>query len=279
MTADSGPAARTPIDAVALRAAVDPAVWRRIDVVDETGSTNADLIARAGSGDDVTGAVLIAEHQNAGRGRNGRTWSAVPYAQLTMSAAVPVAAVPPAAWGWIPLITGLAVVDAVAGVTGVRAGLKWPNDVLAGPSAGKLAGILAEVASPAAAVVVGVGLNVSLTPAELPTGEATSLGLLGAEAVDRTALAAALLDALGRGVAALVRAGGADEALIARYTAASLTIGAKVRAILPGDREVVGVATGVDEQGRLRIDSDGGTVVVSAGDIVHLRAFTVDNPG
>lgn len=262
------------VDAVALRGAVDPAHWRRVDVVAETGSTNADLIARAASGDDVAGSVLIAEHQTAGRGRNGRTWSAVPHAQLTMSAGVSVADVPASAWGWIPLLAGLATVDAVADVAGVTAALKWPNDVLAGPSDGKLAGILAEVASPASVVVVGIGLNVSLQPAELPTAEATSLSLIGATSLDRTALAAAVLNRLGRGVAGLGR--GADSALVARYTAASRTIGSTVRVTLPGDRQVVGRATGVDDQGRLQIDVDGDQVVVSAGDIVHLRPFTGD---
>jgi BirA family biotin operon repressor/biotin-[acetyl-CoA-carboxylase] ligase len=264
MTAD-----RDPIDVGALRAAVAPAGWRRVDVVDETGSTNADLIARAASGEDIAGAVLIAEHQTAGRGRNGRTWTAVPRAQLTVSAAVDTTGVPAEAWGWIPLLTGLAVVDAVAEVAGVRSGVKWPNDVLAGPQAGKLAGILAEVASPQSIVVVGLGLNVSLAADELPTAEATSLGLLGAETVDRTALAAALLRALSAGVAPL--ASGVDDALVARYTAASLTIGLTVRATLPGDRAIVGQAVGVDDQGRLRIEADGETVTVSAGDIVHLR--------
>lgn len=264
MTADRGP-----IDAEALRAAVAPAGWRRVDVVDETGSTNADLVARAASGEDIAGAVLIAEHQTAGRGRNGRTWSAVPYAQLTVSAAVDTGGVPIEAWGWIPLLTGLAVVDAVADVAGVRSGVKWPNDVLAGPEAGKLAGVLAEVVSPATAVVVGVGLNVSLSVDELPTAEATSLNLLGAGLVNRSDLAAALLRGLAAGVATL--AGGVDDALVDRYTAASLTIGSTVRATLPGDREVVGLATGVDGQGRLGIETDGGHVTVSAGDIVHLR--------
>src|SRR3954453_7620825 len=99
--------ARAPLDADALRAAVDPAAWPRIEVVESTGSTNADLIARATAGEDVSGVVLIAEHQTAGRGRNGRTWSAVPHAQLTLSAAVPVGAIPVTGWGWIPLVTGI----------------------------------------------------------------------------------------------------------------------------------------------------------------------------
>jgi BirA family biotin operon repressor/biotin-[acetyl-CoA-carboxylase] ligase len=222
---------RTPLDESALRAILPSPPWRRVDVVAETGSTNADLIARAAAGEDVDGSVLIAEHQTAGRGRNGRSWSAVPGTQVTMSVGVSAEGIPGRAWGWIPLIAGLAVIDAVGAASGVDPGLKWPNDVLARPPAhGKLAGILAEVAAPAPLIVLGVGLNVSLRAAQ-----------------------------------------GADAALMAEYTAHSVTIGARVRAVLPGDREIVGDARSVDDQGRLCIDSGGETVVVSAGDIVHLR--------
>ena len=105
--------------------------WR-IDVVEETGSTNADLLARAAAGEDIDGAVLIAESQTAGRGRHGRTWSTPPGSQIALSAGVGVGAVPSEAWGWLPLLTGVAVVDAVAEIAGVTAGLKWPNDVLVG---------------------------------------------------------------------------------------------------------------------------------------------------
>lgn len=269
---------RDPIDAKTLRDAVIAAdsAWRRLDVVDETGSTNADLISRAAAGEDVAGAVLIAENQIAGRGRNGRTWSAVPRAQVTMSTSIPTTGLPAATWGWVPLVTGLAVVDAVSDVTGVRAGLKWPNDVLAGPESGKLAGILAEVSVPAGVIVVGVGLNVSLRQEELPDPGATSLLALGAVDVDRTTLVAAMLRQMARRVDALRRSEGVDPELVDEYAERSLTVGRRVRATLPGDREVVGQAVGVDEQGRLRIDTgDTGTgsdvVVVSAGDIVHLR--------
>ena len=106
--------------------------WTRIDVVAETGSTNADLLARAAAGDDIDGAVLIAESQTAGRGRHGRSWSTPPGSQVALSVGVGVGDVPSQAWGWLPLLTGVAVVDAVAEVTGVTAALKWPNDVCAG---------------------------------------------------------------------------------------------------------------------------------------------------
>ena len=135
--------------------------WRRLDVVEETGSTNADLLARAAAGEDIDGAVLLAEYQSAGRGRHGRSWSTPPRSQIALSVGVGVGAVPNEAWGWLPLLTGVAVVDAVAEVAGVTAGLKWPNDVLVGT--GKLAGILAEVAAPEPVVVVGLGLNVTMT--------------------------------------------------------------------------------------------------------------------
>ena len=237
--------------------------WR-IDVVEETGSTNADLLARAAAGEDIDGAVLIAESQTAGRGRHGRTWSTPPGSQIALSAGVGVGAVPSEAWGWLPLLTGVAVVDAVAEVAGVTAGLKWPNDVLVGT--GKLAGILAEVAAPAPVVVVGLGLNVT----EAPDPVATSLALLGA-AVDRAELTEAVLSHLAARIDGWRAAGGADATLAADYRSRSVTIGNRVRASLPGDRTVEGVAADIDEVGRLRIDTGEEVLTVSAGDITHLR--------
>ncbi|MGE2691028.1 biotin--[acetyl-CoA-carboxylase] ligase [Mycolicibacterium pulveris] len=265
MTAD-----RVPLDEAALRHNVIGAapLWRRVDVVAETGSTNADLIARAQRGENIDGAVLVAENQTAGRGRQGRSWAAVPYAQITVSVGVDVAAVPSQAWGWLPLATGVAIVDAVAD-TGVRAGLKWPNDVLAG--GGKLAGILAEVAAGPQAVVIGVGLNVSLRGAEIGVPGVTSLVELGVPAPDRQDVLQRMLHELGRRIRSWRRHDGVDPALIADYRARSLTLGTPVRAILPGGQELVGVARDIDEQGRLDIDTDGVLTKVSAGDIVHLR--------
>jgi len=99
----------------------------------------------------------------------------------------------------------------------------------------------------------------------------TSLAGLGVEAPDRASLLSRLLRELGRRVTAWQRSRGADPELMADYRARSLTLGMPVRAILPGDREIVGLARDVDDQGRLTIDSDGRTVTVAAGDIVHLR--------
>ncbi|OBH51312.1 biotin--[acetyl-CoA-carboxylase] ligase [Mycobacterium colombiense] len=267
---------RAPLDESALRAELigTGLGWRKLDVVEQTGSTNADLLARAASGDDVAGAVLIAEHQTAGRGRHGRGWSATPRAQITMSVGVSVVDVPTTGWGWLPLATGVAVVDTVTPLlagTGAQAGLKWPNDVLAGPpdSPGKLAGILAEVAKPV--VVIGLGLNVTQSADEIDGPGATSLLDLGMAAPDRTQLVSALLRELGRRIVAWRAARGADWALAADYRARSLTIGNRVRAHLPGGKQVDGTASAIDDQGRLCLESSGQTVVVAAGDVVHLR--------
>ncbi|EKF24668.1 biotin--[acetyl-CoA-carboxylase] ligase [Mycolicibacterium hassiacum DSM 44199] len=260
---------RAPLDEAALRDRVLGAggFWRRLDVVAETGSTNADLLARAERGEDIDGAVLIAEHQTAGRGRQGRTWSDVPGAVITMSVGVDAASVPTAGWGWVPLATGVAIVDAVTPL-GVTAGLKWPNDVLAGD--GKLAGILVEVAPTQQSLVIGIGLNVSLRPDEIGVPDATSLVALGVADPDRAAVIERLLSALGRRLAAWRAAGGADAALVADYRARSRTLGMKVRALLPGGRELVGVARDIDGEGRLLVETTE-TVTVSAGDVVHVH--------
>ena len=269
-------ALRQPLNESALRAELigTGLGWRQLDVVEQTGSTNADLLARAAAGGDVTGAVLIAEHQTAGRGRHGRGWSASPRAQITMSVGVSVVDVPTEGWGWLSLATGVAIVDAVTPLLeeiGCRAGLKWPNDVVA--NGRKLAGILAEVARPV--VVIGLGLNVTQSPEEVDGPGATSLFDLGVQAPDRDRLVCAVLRELGRRIVGWRAARGADWALAADYRARSLTIGAPVRAQLPGGKEIVGTASAIDDQGRLCLETEGAaggqTVVVSAGDVVHLR--------
>src|SRR5215471_13718811 len=194
MRAENDKPVRDPLDAAGLRrAALHPdSLWRDIEVVPSTASTNADLLVRALRG-EPEGVVLAAEEQTAGRGRMGRTWTSPPYAALTFSLLLHPA-VPPARRGWLPLLTGVAVATAVTEVTGVEARLKWPNDVLAGE--GKLAGILAEAAGDA--VVVGIGLNVSTELAELPSPRpgalpATSLRAAGATALNREELLLAIL--------------------------------------------------------------------------------------
>lgn len=275
MRAENHTQVRAPLDRAALRRAlVRPGgLWRDLEVVESTGSTNADLLARALAG-EPEGAVLAAEEQRAGRGRMGRTWTSPPRAALTFSVLLKPA-VPPARRGWLPLLAGVAVATAVTQVTGVRTALKWPNDLLAADA--KLAGILAEAAGDA--VVVGIGLNVSTEPAEFPPTRpgalpATSLRAAGATALDRASLLLAILGELEHWYRAWQRAGGDPDrsALRAEYTRLSATIGRTVRAELPGGQALSGPAAGVDSDGRLLVRvSSGSEVAVSAGDVVHLR--------
>ena len=242
--------------------------WHQLDIVAETGSTNADLLARFAAGEVIDGVVLVAEYQHAGRGRHGRSWSAPSGSQIAMSVGIGANDMPPDAWGWVPLLTGVAVVDAVRELCDIPAGLKWPNDVLVGPQ--KLAGILAEVAPPNT-IVVGIGLNVTLTKKEAPDPAATSLALLGSPMLDRNQLIITILGELAGRVDAWRSTKGPDDRLVADYERLSMTLGRNVVASLPGDRQVMGLARLIDELGRLSIDTDGQLVTVSAGDITHLR--------
>src|SRR5262249_54907206 len=152
---------------------------------------------------------------------------------LTFSVLLRPAGIPPAAKGWLPLLTGVAVVAGIDAQTGVRASLKWPNDVLAGGAegAGKLAGILAEQAG--GAVVVGVGLNVSASRDELPSDRAVSLWLAGADGPDRQAILVAVLHELERWylswTAGPAPGDAAASGLRAAYLSACSTVGRDVR--------------------------------------------------
>ncbi|WP_137724655.1 biotin--[acetyl-CoA-carboxylase] ligase [Prescottella subtropica] len=270
---------RPPLDVDVLRRALvcgaggDPdAFWSCVDVVAETGSTNADLLARPKT-PDYPRSVLIAEYQTNGRGRHARPWVSPPRALLTVSAVLDLPGLDLSDIGWLPLLVGVAVVDTLRDVAGVDAELKWPNDVHI--DGRKLAGILVEVAAttPVPTVVVGVGLNVTLTEDERPVPTATSLLLEGAEVTDRSVLARALLRALAARWREWQSAGWKVDGLASDYRERCGTLGRKVRAELPGDRELVGIATDIDHEGRVVITPTGESpVAVSAGDITHLRA-------
>ncbi len=172
---------RPPLNAGALRRALvrDGGLWSGVEVVRSTGSTNADLVALAGKEGGVDeGAVLIAEEQTAGRGRLDRQWTAPARSGLFFSVLLKPTDVPVARWGWLPLLTGVAVATGLSRAAGVDTSLKWPNDLLVsvGGAERKAGGILAERAG-ADAVVIGIGINVTLREDELPVPTAGSLAL------------------------------------------------------------------------------------------------------
>ncbi|MCW2496939.1 biotin--[acetyl-CoA-carboxylase] ligase [Jatrophihabitans sp.] len=258
--------ARASIDAAALRAALG-ARWPRIEVVEQTGSTNTDLIADLHAPDR---SLLVAEDQVAGRGRLERSWVTPSRAGLTFSMLLRPAA-PIASWGWLPLLTGVALREAVAEVTGVDAGVKWPNDLLAWPQERKLAGILAQTSGEV--VVIGIGLNVSLTADELPVQTATSLLLCGATDLDRTRLLAAIAARVDRRVAQWEDVAGDAEAcgLAGAYRAACTTLGRDVVVTTLGGEALPGRAVEIDSDGRLRVEVGGELRTIGAGDVEHVR--------
>jgi BirA family transcriptional regulator, biotin operon repressor / biotin---[acetyl-CoA-carboxylase] ligase len=267
---------RQPLSATAVRAAVlaHSALYTSVEVVACTGSTNADLLAAAKAG-AAAGSVLVAEEQTAGRGRLDRSWQSPAGAGLTFSVLLRPAVIAPGSRGWLPLLTGVAVVRALATATAVEARLKWPNDVLAdGPEdLRKLAGILAEQAG--GAIVVGVGLNVSATREELPPGHATSLSLAGGSNLDRQAILTVVLGELERWYlrwTGTPRPGDAAESgLRPAYLEMCSTVGQQVRVELPGGGVLAGRAESVDDAGRLLVNAPDGVHAVSAGDVVHVR--------
>jgi BirA family biotin operon repressor/biotin-[acetyl-CoA-carboxylase] ligase len=269
---------RIPLSAASVRAAVVAGshLYSAVDVVGQTGSTNADLLVAARA-NAAAGTVLVAEDQTAGRGRLDRSWQSQPGAALTFSVLLRPADVPPASRGWLPLLTGVAVASALPAATGVAVSLKWPNDVLAGSAAqvsgGKLAGILAEQAGDA--IVVGIGLNVSADRGELPAAQATSLWLEGATATSREEILVGILRELELWYLRWANGpepGNAESSgLRAAYLRGCSTIGHDVRVELPGSGTLTGRACDVDDVGRLIVRAADGLHAISAGDVVHVR--------
>jgi BirA family biotin operon repressor/biotin-[acetyl-CoA-carboxylase] ligase len=250
--------------------------------VDQTESTNADVLAAAAAG-EPEGLVVVAQKQTAGRGRMRRTWESPAGGglwfsvllrpgdgPLTADGALAVPAVSPARFGWLPLLAGVALAETVNEVAQVEARLKWPNDLMIEDA--KCAGILAE-ATGTGAIALGVGLNTMLGEEQLPPtpsgAPATSLRLAGAAVLDNAALLDAFLDHLGHWYAAWRAAAGDAQASGVRqaYLESCATIGREVRAILPGGAEIGGRAGTVDDEGRLLVAG----LPVAAADVVHLR--------
>jgi BirA family biotin operon repressor/biotin-[acetyl-CoA-carboxylase] ligase len=243
---------------------------RRFAEIDST-NTYVRREARHGAPE---GLVAVADHQTAGRGRLDRRWESPPGANLLTS----VLLRPACASGDLHLASGavaLAAADACADVAGVEPALKWPNDLLVGGA--KLAGVLAEAEFDGprlAAVVVGIGINVAWPgPAE---AGGTCLDDAGAtpQPVDKAVLLERMLEGLAARRPLLDDEAG-REALADEVRRRCATLGQRVRVTLPAD-ELTGLATAIDDAGRLVVETASGLRAVSAGDVVHLRP---DEPG
>jgi BirA family biotin operon repressor/biotin-[acetyl-CoA-carboxylase] ligase len=237
-----------------------------IEVVAETGSTNADLLVRL---DGLKGAtLLIAECQSAGRGRAGRSWLSAPGASLTFSLA----------WKFdgplhkllgLPLAVGVALADSMIEL-GVPVTLKWPNDVL--KDGAKLAGILIETRSGTSAnaaaatwAVIGIGINLLLPDAlealiERPAACAPWLAQM-----DRNRLMAALLTHLAQTLTQFEAAGFA--AFQHRWNLLHAHQGQQVVIVDRGQIVHEGICCGVDHLGRLLLENAGARIEIVSGDV------------
>ena len=238
--------------------------WRDVVVLDSTGSTNTDLVAAVAAGTAVSGAVLVADSQSAGRGRLDREWYSQSGATLTFSVYLTA---PANSAQFLPLLMGLAVARAIPAADD-QVTLKWPNDVLV--DGRKTAGILAEAVSGGA--VVGCGINVGLTAEQLPVPDSHSLSLAGIE-IERSDLLARVLIELHQIYQRWAEAGYHAEAagLLTEFRRRCSTLGRQVRVQLPDGGQLEGRAADIDDVGQLVVASAAGQQSVSVGDVIHLR--------
>ena len=241
-------------------------VGRRVayyPALDSTMDAAARLAGEVGAGPDGNdGAVIIAERQWAGRGRQGRGWVSQPGNLLLSALFRPELAQLP----FISIIGAVAAARAVRKIAGVSPALKWPNDLLLGGR--KAAGILAESAIAGDVVdyaVLGIGVNVALDPAE--SGEiasiATSVNAAAGREVARELLLRQLLLELDDLYIRLRR----GEAPLPEWRGLLATLGRRVT-VVSGGETWAGLAEDVDATGNLLLRTDGGGLVtLSAGDV------------
>jgi BirA family transcriptional regulator, biotin operon repressor / biotin---[acetyl-CoA-carboxylase] ligase len=212
-----------------------------------TDSTN-DRARDLAAGGCPHGTLVTAGEQSAGRGRQGRRWSAPAGRALLMSLVL-------RHWpGLLPLAAGVAVAE----VAGPGARVKWPNDVLVAER--KVAGILAEGRPQDGWMILGIGLNVALRPEDLPPDLVDTAGSLGLEPGELEPVLGRLLDRL----TAVLEL---DESeVLERFRARDALTGREVRWAGGSGR-----ASGVDESGRLLVvTGDGAQTALDAGE-VHLQ--------
>ena len=272
---------REPLESQTVKAALSqpPNPWQEVDVHGSLDSTNLEALRTP-----HPWRVVVADHQSAGRGRMARQWEAPAGTSIAVSCVVPMPAGRVADSGWLPLLTGMAMRQALADVAGVTGELKWPNDLLVQEvSAGsggiaddsrpwlKISGVLCEMVPGGGWVVIGSGANIDQARSELPVDTATSLALCGAAPVRREDVIIRFLGALAELHRAWSTGGAAMHAIRAAYRDCCLTIGLDVALHQPDGRVVRGTAMGVDDAGRLVLRVDGWSTAYAAGDVVHVR--------
>jgi len=256
----------TPLNEQRINNRLNSAYWR-VAVVQNTGSTQDDMVRLIGEGKAVSGDVLVAEFQSAGRGRMQRKFVAEPGSALLFSSFI-TPREGRGSWGWLPLLSSQAVFAALQSHVGETASLslKWPNDILLNDK--KIAGLLCErlVSSVGNGVLIGIGINVSMSSEQLPTPLASSLQIEGYGAIDREDL---LVSVLQKMTVYLQRWSSDDQNLVSDYRQVSSTVGTRVRVEKPGGIIIQSRAVDVEKSGSLILENG---EVISVGDVIHLHA-------
>ncbi|MBI3323368.1 MAG: biotin--[acetyl-CoA-carboxylase] ligase [Candidatus Omnitrophica bacterium] len=242
-------------------------IGRRIHAYEETDST-MDVAHRLAAGGEPEGSVVVAEGQRCGRGRMGRRWASPKgkgiYCSILLRPPLQLSEV-----SRLTLMTAVAVARAIQQVTGIRAEIKWPNDVMVGSR--KVAGILTELTAELNRVntcIVGIGINVN-TPRRLLPAHAASLAEEGGAKVSRIELARALFTQMDRLYEGFLARG--VEPILEEWRGLAGFLGRRVRVEVQG-RRVDGQAVDVDASGALLVRTDTGLIEsCSAGDVRVVR--------
>jgi BirA family biotin operon repressor/biotin-[acetyl-CoA-carboxylase] ligase len=248
-------------------------------VFEELTSTNT-LALEVAKNPISQGTVVLADRQTAGRGRLQRSWFSPPgtniYGSLIFSFNVPFQTM-----GWIPLMAGVALAQAIEDHAKIGITLKWPNDILIEER--KVGGILCESfkKSPTeTCVVIGFGINVNLPESAFPKDlerMATSLQIQSQHPLDRYHLLKSIVTTLEQGWEALITHG--PQAYQLAYSSRCSTLGKQIQVQFPDGSELEGMAQSIGEQGQLQMipapsdskEQSARILDVHAGDIRHIR--------
>lgn len=224
----------------------------------ETDSTN-NAARQAAEEGAPHGTLAVADHQDAGKGRRGRTWSS-PHGTGIFMSILTRPELHPSCASMLTLVAALAVSEAVETVCGVRPSIKWPNDIVLNGK--KLCGILTEMSTELECihyVVTGIGINANMEsfPEEI-SAVATSLFLETGEKVKRSRLIGAVMESFEKYYDRFMEIGDMSG-LQEEYNSRLANAGRQVRVLSPGN-EYTGTAVGIDETGELLVKMDDGEI-------------------
>lgn len=239
---------------------------REIRYFDTTQSTNNEAKKLAAEG-CPEGMLVVAECQNAGRGRLSRGWFSPAGKGIWMS----VVLRPPFSPQEAPkctLMAAVAVNNAIREIAHIDSGIKWPNDILY--NGRKLVGILTEMNAEMDAinyVVIGMGINVNIDESEFPeelSAIASSISAAAGYKIDRVGLLSAILKHLEKSYTEAVQNG--FGSLLDEWRAQSITLGQEVD-VIGSNRNFSGIAVNIDDDGALLVKKGDSLERVLAGDV------------